>query len=219
MLPTAPLCSAQHPSKGEVQGLGVLFPRQAGAKPLATENTQPEGTGMQLLPSSSQEHVVQKSQSHDLEHISTKKLRGDRLFLHWAWGTWNYIPNCFLPFPCPRANWNPSNPIVPYSLSPSFWFFMQSLLFIPPCVRTGCCLVSPLYWVPTILLLLKGNMPIPLGGGRGGGIIMKKQHLRKWWHTLSLFNPASSNEREHSQFHVGKIIITLVVIPWKFFVL
>lgn len=76
---TVPLCYAQDPSKGEVQGPGVFFTRQAGARPLATENTQPEDMGIQLLPSSSQEHAVQKPQSHDSEHISTKKLWEDPL--------------------------------------------------------------------------------------------------------------------------------------------
>lgn len=83
------------------------------------------------------------------------------LSLHRAQGTWNCIPNCFLTFPCPYANLSPSNPIVPYSLSLSFWFFMQSLLFRPPCARIAFYLLSPLLQVPTILLLLKGKMGIP----------------------------------------------------------
>lgn len=76
MLITVPLCYAQDPGKGEVQEPGVVFfTRQAGARPLAIiENAQPGDMGIQLLPSSSQEHAVQKPQSHDSEHISTKKL-------------------------------------------------------------------------------------------------------------------------------------------------
>lgn len=50
-----------------------------GKLELATENTQPEDMGIELLPSSSQEHAVQKPQSHDSEHISTKKLWDDPL--------------------------------------------------------------------------------------------------------------------------------------------
>lgn len=58
----------------------VFFTRQAGARPLAIiENAQPGDMGIQLLPSSSQEHAVQKPQSHDSEHISTKKLWDDPL--------------------------------------------------------------------------------------------------------------------------------------------
>lgn len=135
-----------------------FFTRQAGARPLAIiENAQPGDMGIQLLPSSSQEHAVQKPQSHDSEHISTKKLRDDPLSLHCAQGTWNYIPDCFLTFPSPYASLSPSNPIVPYSLSLSFWFFMQSLFFIPSCARMGfflytkcplLCSCSKSKWIP-----------------------------------------------------------------------
>lgn len=121
--------------KGKSKGRLYFFPRQAGARPLATENTQPEDTGIQLFPSSSQEHAVQKPQSHDSEHISSKKLWDDPLSLHRAQATWNYIPYCFLPLPCPHENLNPSNPIVPYSLSPSFWFCHAVSAFHPTLYR------------------------------------------------------------------------------------
>ena len=45
------------------------------------ENIQPGDTGMQSLPLSSQEHVVQKPQAHDSEHILNKKLWDDPLSL------------------------------------------------------------------------------------------------------------------------------------------
>jgi len=121
------------------------------------------------------------------------------LSLHWAWGTWNYIPNCFLPLPCPRANLTPSNPIVPYCLSPFIWFFMQPLPFIPPCVRTGCHLVSPLRQVPTILSLLKGKMSIPMEKKNHENTVFKEMV------TLFLSLPAVMRERT-ANFTEGRLI-------------
>lgn len=106
-------------------------------------------------------NTLYRNHSPMTQSTSQPRSSGRILSLHWAQGTWNYIPNCFLTFPCPCANWSPSNPIVPYSLSLSFWFFVQCLLFIPHCARIGFCLLSPLHRVPTILLLLKGKMWIP----------------------------------------------------------
>lgn len=130
------------------------------------------------------------------------------LSLHWAQGTWNYIPDCFLTFPCPCANLSPSNPIVPYSLSLSFWFFMKSLLFIPPCARIGFCLLSSLHWVPTMMLLLKGKIWTP---GK------QKNSIQGNGDTPSLFNLASSSEREDRKLHRGEISIMFPVIPWNLF--
>lgn len=115
--------------KGNSKGLDVLFPTQPGARIIATENTQPENMGIQLVPTSSQEHAVQKRQSHDSGHISTTKLWEDSLSLQ-GWGTWNYIPKCILPSPRLNEVLNSCSSIMLYSLVHSFWFFMQSLPFI-----------------------------------------------------------------------------------------
>lgn len=75
-----PLCAMPRiQAEGKSKDQVWFFTRQAGARPLATQNTQPEDTGIQLLPSSLQEHAVQKPQTHDSEHIPTKKLWDDPL--------------------------------------------------------------------------------------------------------------------------------------------
>lgn len=53
-----------------------------------------------------------------------------------GWGTWNDIPKCILPSPRLNEILNPCSSITPYSLAPSFWFFMQSLPFIPFCQKS-----------------------------------------------------------------------------------
>lgn len=86
------------------------------------------------------------------------------LFTVQGCGTWNYIPNCISPFPCPSEILNLSSSIVPCPSTPSFWLFMQFQSFILFCVRIAHYQVSSLHWVPAILLVNKGKMSKSLKG-------------------------------------------------------